>query len=74
MADEADIGNEVAERNLNMALQAAKTVKREQSEECVECGDVISAARQQATGGTDICAPCLYVQEQNAKRYRGNGW
>lgn len=37
MADEADRGNEVAERNLEMALQAHKTVKREMSELCVEC-------------------------------------
>ena len=74
MADEADIGNEVAERNLNMALQAAKTVKREQSEECVECGEEIPQARQDASGGTDLCIGCAGRIELQAKQFRQQGW
>jgi phage/conjugal plasmid C-4 type zinc finger TraR family protein len=74
VADEADRGNEVAERNLEMALQAHKTVKREVSDECVECDEPISAARQQATGGTDLCVMCQHRMETQAKHLRKSGW
>ncbi|HEC73133.1 MAG TPA: TraR/DksA family transcriptional regulator [Methylophaga aminisulfidivorans] len=74
MSDEVDVANEVAERNLNMALQAAKGVKRERSDDCIECGIKIPYARQHVTGGTCICAPCLHIQEQRAKQIRGSGW
>ena len=74
MADEADIGNEVAERNLEMALQAHKTVKREKSELCVECDDPIPQERHDALGGTDLCAGCAGRMEEQAKHFRKQGW
>lgn len=74
MADEADRGNEVAERNLEMALQAHKQVKREVTDDCVECDEPISAARQKATGGTDLCVMCQCRMETQAKHLRKLGW
>jgi phage/conjugal plasmid C-4 type zinc finger TraR family protein len=74
MADEVDRGNEVAERNLEMALQAQKQTKRNVSNECVECDDPISAARQKATGGTDLCVVCQYRIEQKGNQFRRTGW
>lgn len=74
MANEADIGNEVAERNLNMALQAARGVKRDVSDDCVECDDPIPQERQDALGGTDLCAICAGRMEEQAKHFRKQGW
>ena len=67
-ADLTDIANETADLILDQALlhqsKVAARAKRSYSEDCIECGDIIPAQRQQATGGTNICVGCLETLEK----------
>lgn len=69
MANEGDLGNDMAQRHLDAALQAHRVV-RVVSEDCVECGDSISPERQQATGGTQFCFECASLAEKKGRVYR----
>lgn len=69
MANEGDLGNDMAQRHLDAALQAHRVV-RVVSEECIECGDSISPERQQATGGTQFCFECASLAEKKGRVYR----
>lgn len=69
MADEADIGNEIAQKHLDMVL-SAHGKPHAVSNECVECGESISSARQSATGGTDLCVNCASEMELKDRLYR----
>ena len=69
MADEVDRANDVVQRHLDAVLVAHKA-QHARSEECVECGEEISEARQQATGGTELCFECASLAEQKGRVYR----
>lgn len=69
MADEIDRANDMAQRHLDAALNAHKA-KHARSEDCIECGEVISEARQLATGGTELCIECASLAEQKGRMFR----
>lgn len=70
MADKADIAqgsieqDEEVRRKQREAEQATKRV----SVYCVECEQFIPQARQQATGGTDMCIDCASIEYQRSRR------
>lgn len=61
MADEADIANDRIELEMSLTMKARRQEKRF-SVDCVECGEYIPQARQQATGGTDMCIDCASME------------
>lgn len=69
MADEVDRANDVAQRHLDAVLSAHKTTQVK-SDDCVECGEAISDARQQATGGTEYCFDCASLAEMKGRMFR----
>lgn len=62
MADEADQGNDLAQRYMDISL-SKHNQPHASSEDCVECGSFIPAARQRATSGTDLCIDCAELDE-----------
>ena len=62
MADEADVANDMVERNLQQSLRMMN-FKRELSDDCVDCGTVIPIERQKASGGTVRCINCAKIYE-----------
>ena len=71
MADEADIGNELAQMHLDAAIKAARGVMppdRVSAEVCVECGLEIDSARQQAVPGCQMCRDCAELWESKIRR------
>lgn len=69
MADEVDRANDVVQRHLDAVIDAHKA-PHARSEECVECGEEISEARQQATGGTELCIECASLAEVKGRAFR----
>lgn len=54
-----DIATQFEEQFLVTVLASHKArLKAKYSERCVECDVVIPVARQEATGGTDLCIEC----------------
>ena len=37
--------------------------KQQREDDCIDCGIFIPLARQEATGGTDLCMPCKEIQD-----------
>lgn len=76
MPDPADLAQDSIEQQEEIrdrqrkAMLASKSI----SDECVECDEPISAARQKATGGTDLCVICQHRMETQAKHLRQSGW
>ena len=68
--DVSDLRNEFEDK-LRMDNHRKLMANKNVEEDCVECGDLISKARQDATGGTDICVQCLELEEIKNKQYRG---
>lgn len=66
MADDVDIANDYAERQLEHSL--AKHVAREKSEEssfyCIECDEVIPHKRRAAIKGVKTCVDCQSALER----------
>jgi len=50
--------------------RAIRELPKAVSKTCVECGDNISKARQQATGGTELCINCAQQEEFKTRMYR----
>jgi len=67
MVDIIDRANDLMQQNLDAALSNHKKNKYF-SVDCVECGCFISAERQKATGGTDLCIDCQEIEESLEKR------
>ena len=72
MADEADIGNEEAQRLLDMAL-AARVIapERESATECGECMEPLPKARQEAVRGCQLCVDCQGIADRRGSVRRG---
>ena len=72
MADEADMSQARMEKEAELMAAARQRAidSRSVSDECEECGDAISEARQKATGGTDMCFECANKAETKRKHYR----
>lgn len=70
MANEGDLGNDAAQRNLDAALLQHKLIKQSYSEYCIGCDERISDARQEATGGCDRCVPCLELEAVRRRHFR----
>jgi RNA polymerase-binding transcription factor DksA len=70
MANEGDLGNDAAQRNLDAALNKHRFIKQNYSEFCIDCGNHIPMARQEATGGCDRCAECKANEEHLGRHYR----
>ena len=66
MADDADIADEIAERERTAALAGREIYTGESAEECEDCGDEIPIKRRQAIPGCTRCAFCQGLVE----RYR----
>jgi phage/conjugal plasmid C-4 type zinc finger TraR family protein len=71
MADEADIGNELAQMHLDAAIAAARRIMptaRPSADVCEECGLEISSARQNAVPGCTMCTDCAELWESKIRR------
>ena len=58
MADIADLANDRAQHDLDAAIDAARmgaVSDVESADTCVECGELISSARQIAVPGCQLC-------------------
>lgn len=62
MADEADAANDLAQKYIDIAI-GNSTGLNSASDDCVECSVTIPKARQDATGGTDLCIDCASILE-----------
>lgn len=62
--DDVDMTSEREEKTLALTLKSMKK-KSAYSEDCIDCGDLIPKARQDATGGTDMCIECARYNENN---------
>lgn len=64
-ADHLDAAAVLTEQRTSSAIDAIRNRPKPQaSSECVDCGEPIPAARQQATGGTDHCIHCQSLLER----------
>jgi RNA polymerase-binding transcription factor DksA len=71
MADEADVGNDYAEKVLAMRLNARVRYEGESAEECITCGEKIAQARRLAVKGCVRCTACEDVMELMGRARRG---
>ena len=62
--DDLDRASQEAHRQLeaNIAYQRHQA-KQHREDDCIECGIFIPLARQEATGGTDLCMPCKEIDD-----------
>lgn len=67
--DEADIAQQRIEHEERLRQKEWASRRASVSEDCEECGDRIPAARQQATGGTNLCIDCAEVAQAKQQRY-----
>ena len=63
MADLADITEERNEKYAEMARKQREAYRPSISTNCIECNIHIPIARQEATGGTDMCVDCQELAE-----------
>jgi len=71
MADEIDRANELAQKELDAAIAAARGIQPADAKSadcCIECGGEISSMRQQAIPGVQTCTECGAVLEAKALR------
>ena len=68
--DAIDRANDLAQMHLDAALSYTSVAVKQQTDDCQECGLSISSARQNATGGTDMCAECADYFERRRKFWR----
>ena len=60
--DIVDDANELVDLMVSNKIREA-TAPQPIAKDCRECGDLIPQARQEATGGTDMCVECkTYAQ------------
>ncbi|MFR0674623.1 TraR/DksA C4-type zinc finger protein [Enterobacterales bacterium AW_CKDN230030176-1A_HGKHYDSX7] len=65
MADAADLANDQAEYNLQVAfLRRNRTASKPSSEFCEDCGDAIPLLRQQLVIGCEACVSCQELRER----------
>ncbi|WP_299378484.1 TraR/DksA C4-type zinc finger protein [uncultured Kiloniella sp.] len=67
MVDHADKAQDLIQSTLTKAIAANKAALAQgitRHEECFDCGDPISVARQKAIPGTTLCAYCKEAQER----------
>ena len=58
MADIADLANDQIDRQRQAILQARHRSPTASLTHCLECGDTIPAARQEAAPGCELCITC----------------
>ena len=71
MSDVADIANDRIEAEETIRRKRRESFKPLVSEDCFECGLEIPQARQEATGGTDMCIDCQSNAELRRRAYTG---
>lgn len=59
---------EQALRDRQRAIEAARP--KAVSRDCIDCGNLIPKARQEATGGCDRCAECKTNEEHLGRHFR----
>lgn len=64
MSDWTDDATELEERHRQAALAARVVYSGESADECIECGDLISSARQIAVPGCTMCTDCASMKEE----------
>ena len=70
MSDVADIANDLADFNVNVALanhHAAHVHVGDSAEWCEACGNEIPEARRAAIPGVDLCVDCQREAEHREK-------
>ncbi len=70
MADYADVAADIAQTDLDHALQNAKRVEFTSYFECEECGTEIPEQRRKL-GSITLCIDCQSVLESKQKHFRG---
>lgn len=68
--DDADLAvkhEQRAEERAKARRLSAKPAKSSASH-CIECGEAISQARQQAVPGVELCIECQTLEESRARR------
>lgn len=63
MADEADIANDMIQKEMDARLKARSVTIHPSASECIECGDDIPEARQVALPGVQLCVYCQEMLE-----------
>ncbi len=68
MTDIIDVANDQAERERAIAIKAITNRPRGPAlSHCLECGDPIPAARQQAALGCELCITCQEWTERGGR-------
>ena len=70
MADYADVAADIAQTDLDHALQNAKRIEFPSNFECEECGEQIPEQRRKL-GSVTLCVDCQTTLESKQKHLRG---
>lgn len=71
MADQLDVASDLAELNVQTALQKHKNQQSKLTESaffCIECDEVIPHARRAAIKGVQLCVQCQQFSELKNKQ------
>ena len=68
IADEAS-DREMADREIALAARRAARPVGDSASHCLDCGEPIPEARQQAVPGVTLCVECQTVQEHQGRTH-----